>query len=59
MSIGTVAASSGRDGGLREEEAHLQGSQKKGDDLLDLQEANRKMPWVTGKMVMSFTRREI
>ena len=26
---------------------------------MDLQEANRKMPWVTGKMVMSFTRREI
>ena len=59
MSRETVTASSGRDGGLGEEEAHLQGSQKKGDDLLDFQEANRRMPWVTGKMVMSFTRREI
>lgn len=59
MSTEMVTASLGRDGGLGEEETHLQGSQKKGGDLLDLQEAKRKTPWLPGKMVMSFTRREV
>lgn len=54
-----VTASSGRDGGLGEEETQLQGSQKQNGNLLDLSEAKRKMPWMPGKMVMSLARRAV